>query len=241
MMKRIFCLVLAAMMLLGATAAAEGELRGYTKEDGYVYVNLGSYPQTAEGGVLPILWRVLAVEDDQAYLCSEYVLFARPMHPDYTEYKTIGKDFGQTELCQYLNGEFSDTAFTEDELALLVPYLTYGKVFLLDAEDLKSTAMGMGNGNPLKGWATDYAKANGVFVYMYTSGSHSPYWVRNQSTTDVRHARCTKSDGTVGHIVADRDNEGVRPAVYLDLTLAEISGGSGTMDDPYTLALPEAE
>ena len=237
MLKRIICLALAALLLTVSAAVAEGELRGYSKENGYVYVALGQYPQTAEGGVEPILWRILTVEDDRAYLCSEYVLFARPMHPDYTEYKTIGKDFGNTELCRYLNAEFSETAFTAEELSLLVPYETYGKVFLLDAEDLKNTDYGMGVGVGLKAWGTPYAIANGLFVYMNRYGGHSPYWVRNQSTTDVRHARCTKQGDTIGHIVADRDNEGVRPAAYLDLSLAAVSGGSGTQEDPYTLTL----
>ena len=246
MLRRILCLLLAAL-LLTASALAEGELRGYTAADGYVYVALGRYPQTAEGGVEPILWRVLTVDGEKAYLCSEYVLFARPMHPDYTAYKTLGKDFGQTELCGYLNTVFSDEAFTEAELALLIPLETYGKVFLLDKEDLKDKSIGMGTDNGairngyigLRAWGTEYAIANGLYRFQNKYGGHSPYWTRNQSTTDARHALCTKDGGQLGHIVADRDNEGVRPAVYLDLSRTIIGGGSGTLEDPYTLTLPE--
>lgn len=248
MLKKAICLLMAALMLLGMSGAlAEDELRGYTKADGYVYVALGQYPQTAEGGILPIIWRVLTVDEEKAYLCSEYVLFARPMHPDLLEYKKIGVDFGQTELCHYLNTTFAQDAFSEAEQELLIPFATYGKVFLLDAEDVKSKDLGMGTDNGairngyigLRAWGTDYAIANGLYRFQNKYGAHSPYWVRNQSTTDTRHARCTKDGGQLGHIECGRENEGVRPAAYLDLSLAVIDGGAGTLEDPYRLALPE--
>ena len=66
-------------------------------------------------------------------------------------------------------------------------------------------------------------------------GSHGAYWVRDPSTSDARHARCTKHDGSLGHIIADRANEGVRPAVYLASGTWDIAGGSGAKDDPYQL------
>ena len=242
MMKRLICALLALLLALSSGLACAEELRGYTKDEGYVYINLGRYPQKEDGTVLPLLWRVLTVDEEKAYLCSEYILFAMPMHVNYTEYKTIGSDFGQTELCHYLNGEFADAAFTEEELSLLQDFETYGKVFLLDSSDLKSKEVGMGVGEGLKAWGTEYAiKVTGLYVFRPRFGSHSPYWTRNQSTTDLRHARCTKDGGQLGHIVSDRENEGVRPAVYLDLRLAEIVSGTGTMDDPFIVGKKAAE
>ena len=236
MMKRFVCAVLAILLVLSVGFASAEGLRSYNKEEGYVYVNLGKYPQKADGSELPLLWRVLTVDEEKAYLCSEYILFAMPMHVNYTEYKTIGTDFGNTELCKYLNGEFSAAAFTEDELSLLQDFETYGKVFLLDSADLKSKDVGMGVGEGLKAWGTEYAiEVTGLYVFRPKYGSHSPYWTRNQSTTDTRHARCTNDGGQLGHIVSDRENEGVRPAAYLDLSLAEIVSGTGTMEDPFIL------
>lgn len=242
MMKKCLVALLAALLLVAVASAclAEDALRGYSKKDGYVYVHLGEYPQTAEGGVEPILWRVLAVDEEKAFLCSEYVLFPMPLHTNVTEYKKIGKDFGQTDLCAYLNSTFCDDAFKQGETALLLPFETFGKVFLLDSDDLKNKDIGMGVGEGLKGWATEYAKAQGVFVYRVNRGSHSPYWIRSQSTSDKRHGRCTKAEGKIGHIVSDRDNEGVRPAIHLDMSLVEIASGTGTMEDPFVLALPSA-
>lgn len=241
-MKRLMCALLALLLTLTTGLACAQELRGYSKDDGYVYVNLGRYPQKADGTVLPLLWRVLTADEGKAYLCSEYILFAMPLHVNYTEYKTIGPDFGKTDLSHYLNGEFSAAAFTEEELSLLQDFETYGKVFLMDSSELKNRELGLGVGEPLKAWGTEYAiQVTGLFVYRPKYGSHSPYWTRNQSTTDARHARCTKDEGEVGHIISDRENEGVRPACYLDLSLAEVVSGTGTMDDPFILGKKAAE
>lgn len=51
-MKRILCILMALMLALPATGCAEG-LRSYNKQDGYVYVNLGRYPQKADGTCCP--------------------------------------------------------------------------------------------------------------------------------------------------------------------------------------------
>lgn len=259
-MKRLIAILLVLCCLCPAVLA-DNELRVWNKKDGYVYVTLGAYPQSIDGGIPekgnntwkwshahiddpssvtinrdPLLWRVLAVDDEKIYLCSEYILFAMPMHVNYTEYKTIGADFGNTELSHYLNGTFAADAFTEEELNMLLPCETYGKVFLLDSEDVKNKKIGMGTGKGLKTWATEYAvRVTGVYVFKVQYGAHSAYWVRNQSTTDKRHARCTKDGGQLGHIISDRENEGVRPAVYLAAGAFDISSGSGTKTDPYVI------
>ena len=83
-MIRLMCLLL-ALMCLSAAAFAE-DLRGWSKADGYVYLTLGEFPQTEGGYVEPILWRVLSVDAQKAYILSEYVLEARRIHGDYNEY-----------------------------------------------------------------------------------------------------------------------------------------------------------
>ena len=114
-MKRIIALLLAALLMVSC-ALADVALRGYDAKSGYVYVTLGQCPQDADGGVEPIVWRVLSVEDGRAYLLSEYVLEARPIHSDYQEYanKPTNKkkpgfngDFTQTEMSRYLCGDFA--------------------------------------------------------------------------------------------------------------------------------------
>lgn len=240
--------VLLAAVLLFSCAMAEGAdgaqtLRGYDKKEGYVYLTLGTFPQTAEGERQPILWRVLAVEDDRALLLSEYVLEARRIHGDYKEYanKPTNKknpgfdgDFTQTEMSLYLCGDFTAN-FTAQELALVTPDADYGVFFLLSSDDLKNEAYGFSTNESRKAWGTEYALANGLFKYMANRGGHSPYWTRTQSTSNIQGARCIKSKGELGYINVITEDEGMRPACWLDVNQAVIGGGSGTKDDPFTL------
>ena len=246
---RIFALLL-ALLLLAPSAMAEDTLRGYDKKQGYVYLTLGTFPQTEEGGVEPILWRVLQVEDGRAYILSEYVLEARRIHGDYNEYANkpnakknpgFDGDFTQTEMAQYLNGDFT-AHFTSAELALLSPDETLGMFTLLSSDELKDKNLGFSKDNDRKAWGTEYAKANGLFVYGSSRGNHSPYWSRTQSSTNRQGARCIKSKGELGYINVITLDEGMRPACWLDMAKVVIASGEGTMENPFVLLTePSAE
>lgn len=252
---RFVCLLMAMMTLLPCVLAEEKRdevsLRGWNKKEGYVYLTLGTFPQTKEGERLPILWRVLSVEDGKALLLSEYVLEARRLHGDYKEYanKPTAKknpgfngDYTQTEMAKYLNGEFASENFYAWERWALAEDETYGLFFLLSADDLKNKDYGFVSNDSRKAWGTEYAKANGLFVYRAVRGSHSPYWTRTQSTSNKQGARCIKSKGEIGYINVITEDEGLRPACWLRLDQAWIDTGSGTKEDPYTLlAIPGAE
>lgn len=246
---RILALLL-ALLLLAPSAMAEDTLRGYDKKQGYVYLTLGTFPQTEEGGVEPILWRVLQVEDGRAYILSEYVLEARRIHGDYNEYANkpnakknpgFDGDFTQTEMAQYLNGDFT-AHFTSAELALLSPDETLGMFTLLSSDELKDKNLGFSKDNDRKAWGTEYAKANGLFVYGSSRGNHSPYWSRTQSSTNRQGARCIKSKGELGYINVITLDEGMRPACWLDMAKVVIASGEGTMENPFVLLTePSAE
>lgn len=277
MRRRIPALLLAVLMLMSA-AAGESALRGYNKEDGYVYLHLGQYPQTEDGGIEPILWRVLTVDDEKAYLLSEYILFARAMHTSRKEYEKFGGDFAQTELCHYLNTTFAEQAFTEEDLSMLLECEDYGKVFLVTRDEMKDKKIGLsttleGSTNPKKieanpgvrAWGTEWAiKNNGypvseypdpkakirnatdtanitvgekrLYVFMAKFGACSPWWGRSPAKSHADQCVCTKDGGQIGRIEVGRDNEGVRPALYLAEGSYEIVSGSGTKDDPFEIA-----
>lgn len=246
-MIRLMCMLLAMMCLCPDAMAAE-ELRGYDKDAGYVYLTLGEFPQTEAGYVEPILWRVLSVDEEKVYILSEYVLEARRIHGDYKEYanKPTNKkapgfdgDFTKTEMALYLNGEFAETRFTDGEREIILPDETLGMFFLVSADDLKNKDYGFGTNESRKAWGTEYAKANGLFVYGSNRGKHSPYWTRNQSTSNKQGARCIKSKGELGYINVITEDEGMRPACYLDMTKAVVASGSGTMEDPFVLKTGE--
>lgn len=275
--KRIL-LAICLFVFVCSNAFCEESLRGYSKENGYVYLYLGEYPQTAEGGIKPILWRVLTADDEKAYLLSEYILFARTMHTNRTEYRDeFEGDFSKTELCWYLNHTFVKDAFTKEIMNMLLPCEHYGKVFLITLEDMKNKDIGLGvvnagttnqkkiMSNPgVRAWGTEWAiKNNGypqdeypnpkeritgragshisvgemrLYVFQKKYGACSPWWGRTQSKSVQNQAVCTKDGGQVGRIEVGRDNEGVRPAVYLKNGSYKIISGSGTMEDPYCIS-----
>lgn len=261
-MKRICILVLALMLGTCAAAQESFALRGYDQKEGYQYVQLGEFPQDADGTAHPILWRVLSVDDTQAYLLSEYILFNNRVHPDDKEYIAFEAAFNQTEMFELLNGPFEgsplleeeqaklkkrerlgrvhiaeicfkDQAFTPAEQRMLFSDETLGMVFLASAEDLKNPWMGFASSKQRKAFGTEYALQNGLFQYQ--NGS-SPYWTRSQSKSFAYGTRCTKVDGDLGYIRCVVMNEGCRPAVRLLLDGLGPTGGDGTMENPYTFS-----
>ena len=246
---RFVCLLM-AMMCLAPVLAEEipnAELRGWDKKEGYVYLTLGTFPQTKEGERMPILWRILSAEDNRILILSEYVLEARRIHGDYKEYanKPTDKkkpgfdgDYTKTEAAFYLNGEFTEN-FAAGELALIVPDEQLGTFYLLAADDLKNKDYGFVSNESRKAWGTDYAIENGLFKYRPVRGSHSPYWTRTQSTSNKQGARCIKSQGEIGYINVITEDEGLRPACCLDTSKVTILSGTGTKEDPFVLNIGE--
>ena len=260
-MKRMFVLALSILWMMTACAWAEDfTLRGYDKKDGYQYVQLGEFPQDADGTVRPILWRVLNADDAQAYLLSEYILFNNRVHPDDKEYIAFDAAFNQTEMFCLLNGPFvgnpipkeeqdklkakerlgrvhiaeicfKDQAFTTLEQSMLIDDEELGMVFLVAADDLKNSAFGFSSAKDRQAHGTEYALANGLFRYQ---NGTSPYWTRSQSSSYAYATRCTKVDGNLGYIRCVVMNEGCRPAIRLSLEELVPAGGNGTMEDPYT-------
>lgn len=106
-------------------------------------VTFGSYPHTA-GGVdkALITWRVLGNSDGELFLLSEFLLDCKRYHADFVDTTWRGCD-----LRRWLNGEFYDTAFSDDEKSLLQTTLcadngegcpdTKDKVFLLSVAEMK--------------------------------------------------------------------------------------------------------
>lgn len=260
-MKKCFALLLTLMCLVCSCASADDfSLRGYDKKQGYQYIYFGEFPQDADGTVRPILWRVLSVDETQAYLLSEYILFNNRVHPDDKEYIAFGGAFNQTEMFALLNGPFAgnpipkeeqdtlkarerlgrvhiaeicfkDQAFTQAEQEMLISDEELGMVFLASADDLKNKGMGFVSSKNRQAWGTEYALENGLFQYQ---NGTSPYWTRSQSLSYDYGTRCTKVDGNLGYIRCVVMNEGCRPAIRLSLQGLDAVGGNGTKDDPYT-------
>ncbi len=236
--KWVGLLCLALGLCCAATGAAqELPLRGYTADGGWQYVELGVFPQTVEGGLEPIVWRVLTVHEQQAYLVSEYVLLNRRIHPDDVAYAASGGDFSGTELSAYLNGAFLDS-FSAAEQAALVP-VEGQRVTLLTADELRSAALGFTNDAARAALGTPWALQNGLFQYGSSYGGTSPYWTRTPYDGQAYAACCTKARGNFGWIRVGVLNEGCRPACTLNLHGVSLESGRGDRSDPFRLTLDE--
>ena len=190
---------------------------------------------------------------------SEYILFNNRVHPDDDAYRASGGAFNQTEIYALLNGPFErivispeeaaelrhktyygraydaetsfyEQAFTAAEKAMILDDKELGRVFLPSADDLKNADYGFGTNPSVKAYGTQFAIAEGLF--RYSNGS-SPYWTRTQSADFPYGTRCTKEHGNLGYIRCVVMNEGIRPALRLDIGALELSGGDGTMENPY--------
>lgn len=233
-------LTLLAIMLLTApiasAMAADHGLQGYTQGYGWQYVELGVYPQTLEGGLEPILWRVLSAENGKAYLLSEYVLLNHRIDPDDATYVLSGGDFTKTEMYTFLNGAFL-ASFSNEELSMLVDDPVLGRITLLSADDLRNAAYGFASDAARMAVGTPWALQNGLYQYGLQHGNTSPYWTRTQHASATYGAICTKASGNLGYIRVVVQNEGCRPACTLMLDKVEILRGSGTKADPLRLSL----
>lgn len=233
---RWLCAALILALCIGfssVSCADDGILRGYDPQEGYLYLNLGVYPQTLEGGLEPILWRILSVKEGVMLMVSEYVLFNHRIHYDDVEYIRSGGDFAETEMFADLNGAFL-AHFTQDEKAMMIPGDDGGLITLLTRDDLKNKAYGFTGDTARRGYPTAYALQNGLF--QYSNGS-SPYWTRTQSSSYDYGTVCTKESGNLGYIRVVVQNEGARPAVSLDLSMLTVQSGSGWFYDPFCVAL----
>ncbi len=260
MIRKCGALVLALLLLAAAGATGEEALHSWAENKAYTWVTFGSYPQWIDGGnpkedawtwsrnkfeagtapevtPEPILWRVLETDGEKALLLSEWVLCTHIMHGNQEEYRTLGANFADTDMAEFLRSEFLGEAFSEAEQEALIPDEETGlKVSLPSSAWISSKEYGMGTQKTRKAWATEYAiRVTGTFVYQKGGGQHSPYWMREQSKNAPHAARATKVDGKIGYIGTESDDLGVRPTIWLDLSRAAIEGGEGTMTAPYTM------
>ncbi len=231
-MRRALMLCLLVILLPGLAGAQS--LRGYDAKAGYQYVALGTWPQGENGEAAPILWRVLAADDKEALLLSEYILGSGAIHQDdYMEYVHFGGVWNLTDMYSFLNGTFLPEAISGADQGMLFCSEDLGTVFLPSSDDLNNKAYGFTSNKARMGKGTAYALANGLFKY---STKFSPYWTRTQSATLVSGARCTKVEGNIGYIRVVVNDVGWRPACRINLAAAQIVSGEGTVESPFVLA-----
>jgi hypothetical protein len=195
-------------------------------------VSFGSYEQDGDNrSTEAIIWEVLKVEDGKATLISEKILDRVLYLPfDYSETAGAGAtSWSESNLRSWLNDTFI-TAFSAEEQAIMVTTElenapnaltgaggcenTFDKIYVLSSNELKAL---IPNALDRKAEATEYAKANGVYVDAPTACSD--WWLRDVGSV-ANTARTVLYYGgidTDGKLVKN-DYIGVRPVITVTLS-----------------------
>lgn len=195
---------------------------GAPKNEVQSSVSFGRYPQVKGGASQPIVWRVLARSGGKTLLISEYGLDAKPYHG-----KLVDVTWEYCSLRVWLNVVFLNAAFTADERAKIVQtrnqnpknakYNTQGgnatddRIFLLSIDEAKRYFK---NDEDRKCVPTEYAKANGAFVYK--DNSVGRWWLRSPGSegSNTAHVITPGWDLNFGNYVNYASNC-VRPALWV--------------------------
>lgn len=246
----LFVLLLLLPLCAGA-AFAEAELNGYNADTKkYEYVQLGTYPYEKDGTERPVLWRVLSVKNGQATLMTEYIIDTSQVifetNQKVIENRTFRRidRYEDSDMCDWLTNTVTPRMMGEDPIqnAMLTPREGQGKVYLFNTTDMTTTDYGFTAGFYGENWqhrarcavGTPYA-AKMRNLYVDASG-YSTYWIGElHSGTQGYKLWIVGYNGHISAGVYTRVNIGVRPVTTLDMAQIEITGGSGTMEDPYTL------
>ncbi len=250
---KLLSLCLAAL-LLAAPAAFGEELRGYSKQlkPHYQYVQMGTYPYEADGTKRPVLWQILSVDGHEALLFCDIILDVHQVilcdSKKDSENRNFRRltDYTQSDLYAWMNSEMLSTLFGDDPMVRALVETHNGVMYPLTDEQMLTPAYGYSAGRygeypERRCKATPYAKSIKMYpdwgqkLYVYDSYGTSPYWVigfKSKTEANIMMQLCGY-DGHLSWGVYTRTGVGVRPALTLDLNMCTVTGGSGTVEDPF--------
>lgn len=168
-------------------------------------VVFGSYEQNGntEDGAETLEWIVLEKQDDKLLLISRYCIDTLPYNNE-----RASADWATSSLNAFLNGEFYDNAFSEDEKAS-VKEGENGLVTILSAEE---AARYYEYDSWRAGVATEYAVSKGARVEEESCW----WWLRDAGSVDssAAYVHFNGSVQTKGFAV-DYDAVAVRPVIWV--------------------------
>lgn len=193
-------------------------------------IEMGTYEQDDyfNNGAEPIVWRVLAVENDRALLISDKILDQEVYHP-----KQTAVTWESCFLRGWLNHDFFNTAFSADEQAQILevtvpahesPYYhdessrkamgnaTRDRIFLLSAREANEY---FNSDWDRIAYPTQYAIFRGVSVDTVHEACG---WLLRQPHKQRTNTACTNEEGkTNDGVNISFDGAGIRPAMWIKL------------------------
>lgn len=185
-------------------------------------IEFGSYPFWSNGDKEPIKWQVLDKKDDRIFVISKYGLDAKPYH---AERETV--TWETCTLRKWLNHDFIDAAFTEDEKKQIVLShvsadpspkwnIDYGNdtedyVFLLSAQDAGKKYIDTNTAREIS--PTPFAASKKVCTYKGLC-----YWWLRTPGYNFNHAAVVYNSLYPGcSCSVDFNDVAVRPAMWIKI------------------------
>ncbi len=179
------------------------------------------------------------------------------------------QEFRETDLYAWVNGEMTDTILKDQDFSEAIVLHDGDRFYIMSWADLMNTDYGFPHtksGNTVeqegevavaaakyrKAYGSPYARNKLIYpdwnnernknwnkLFQFAAyGNSSPYW----STKMRPNTKQTGIVGGNGHLSWGGQGDvqkGVRPAVMVDLSRLKITGGSGTLDDPWMMEMKE--
>lgn len=160
----------------------------------------------------PLLWKVLAINNDRVLVLSENVIEVGPYHQG----SYVVKGYEGSDIRKWLNEQLIYSLFTEAEIQS-VDKIGEDRIFLLEASQVEF----MFNSDQERMAApTAYAIAKGVDLSVYGKQISASYWLKtiNEATMN-KFAYTVEADGTVSKSigVVNINTYGIRPALWLSI------------------------
>ena len=195
-------------------------------------VTFGTFEQdrNTDNGTEPLEWRVLAIENGNALLLSQYVI-------DNLQYNEAKGDitWEDSTIRQWLNSEFYSDAFSSKEKKVIITTVldnsqeagnpkwieilggnnTKDKVFLLSYREV---ATYFENNKSAVSTATKYAAKRGADEWFTDACT---WWLRSPGR--VQYDGCYVTTKGKPDTSSARDKRGIRPAIWVDLASAAAS------------------
>ena len=210
----------------------------------------------------PIKWRILSESNGEALVVSDLILDTHGYNEQYEGLESghYANNYKRSEIRQWLNDGFYDSAFSLDSSSVLTTTVdnsasttdvddneyacenTQDKVFLLSFQDYLDPSYGFSDSafvvNERKCMSTDWAAASGV--YKHNGDGFGWYWTRSPSSSRPGNAYCVSYKGDVQDCAVDSYSSGVRPAIRLKLDSGTNQSASPTSDS-YQSASPTSD
>ncbi len=196
-------------------------MRGWDGKQ-YQYALIGHYNQDYTDQ--SILWRILGIKNGKALLLSEYVLDVQPFDYSSNEWK-------KSDIYDWLNSDFFEKAFSNEEMNAIIQGSEIGTVFLLSRFELTDTAYGFNK--DYKSTDSNRRTKGTPWVFdrgSWEKGSYVNYYTRSQSGDEVD---TVISNGKIEATRISREDIGIRPAIWVDLSKITFTSGQGTVIYPF--------